>query len=79
MHNLSLNSGSEPNAGFSMANQTWLPVNANYKIINVEDEDKNCSSHLTIYKGLTGVKDPIIFDNGWETHVVNDDVLVVKK
>lgn len=35
------------NAGFSSANKTWLPVHANYKLINVKNtrQDKSSSTH----------------------------------
>ncbi len=39
------------NAGFSTG-KTWLPVNDNYKIINVEAEEKNSKSVLAWYRKL---------------------------
>ena len=45
-------SGSEINAGFSTSDHTWLPVNPNYKTVNVDSELLYISSHLSIYKRL---------------------------
>jgi oligo-1,6-glucosidase len=38
------------NAGFSSAEKTWLPVNGNYKDINVAKQEKDPSSLLSFYK-----------------------------
>ena len=43
-------SASDPNAGFSDAPKTWLPINPNYVEINVESEAENPGSHLNFYK-----------------------------
>jgi oligo-1,6-glucosidase len=40
------------NAGFSLANKTWLKVNDNYKKINVESQRNNSLSVLSYYKKL---------------------------
>lgn len=59
-------SASEPNAGFSDAPKTWLPVNPNYVDVNVESESLDPNSHLNFYK--TGIiarySDPA-FDVGY--------------
>lgn len=44
------------NAGFSTADKTWLPVNDNYKKINVASEDQDPHSMLTLYKLLIKLK-----------------------
>lgn len=40
------------NGGFSSADETWLPVNDNYKTVNVKAQQGNEKSHLEIYKSL---------------------------
>ncbi|XP_066994042.2 maltase 2 [Anabrus simplex] len=40
------------NAGFSSSNKTWLPVNSNYKTVNVETEKQATRSHYHVYKQL---------------------------
>ena len=37
-------------AGFSRTNNTWLPVNPNFEVLNVEDQILDPTSHLRIYK-----------------------------
>lgn len=41
-----------PNAGFSDAPKTWLPVAENYKTVNVEVERADERSHLLVYTNL---------------------------
>ncbi|PWT87428.1 MAG: glucohydrolase [Acidobacteria bacterium] len=41
-----------PNAGFSSAEKTWLPVPASFKVRNVEAERKDPNSILSFYKKL---------------------------
>jgi oligo-1,6-glucosidase len=41
-----------PQAGFTRATKTWLPVNPNYMFINVADEIKNQTSVLNYYRSL---------------------------
>jgi glycosidase len=40
------------NAGFSSANQTWLPVHQRYEQINVEVEEQDCNSLLNTVRSL---------------------------
>ena len=42
---------SEENAGFSKA-KPWMPVNENYKVVNVAEEEKEYGSILNFYKRL---------------------------
>ncbi len=42
----------EKNAGFSTADRTWLPVNADYKTVNVETEATDPGSFLSLYRAL---------------------------
>lgn len=44
------------NAGFSEAEDTWLKVNANYKTVNVEREEKDPESVLNYYKKLIALR-----------------------
>ena len=41
----------DENAGFS-TEKPWMPVNENYKIVNVKDEEKEYGSILNFYKRL---------------------------
>ena len=41
-----------PSAGFSRSEKTWLPVNPNYKAVNVASEANEPSSILNFYKTL---------------------------
>ena len=45
-------SGTEPNAGFSTADKTWLPVAENFETVNVESENADPLSHLNVFKTL---------------------------
>ncbi|XP_066995968.2 maltase A1 [Anabrus simplex] len=64
------------NAGFSTADTTWLPVNQNYKTLNVEAQLKDPKSHLNIYKKLAEArKDPVVQNGDLTTLVVDTNVL----
>jgi alpha-glucosidase len=41
-----------PNAGFSTAHATWLPIAANYKTHNIATESKDKHSFLSLYRQL---------------------------
>ncbi|GLH11384.1 Maltase 2 [Gryllus bimaculatus] len=41
------------NAGFSDADTTWLPVNSDYKALNLKSEEGVAHSHYTTYQHLT--------------------------
>lgn len=45
-----------PNAGFSTANKTWLPVNENYTVVNVQAQSGVDGSHLEIYKSISTLR-----------------------
>ena len=57
--------GTDPNAQFSDAESTWLPVNPNYVDVNVESESADPNSHLSLYKNMVNFRnyDPA-FDTG---------------
>lgn len=46
----------EKNAGFSTADQTWLPLAADYETVNVAVENSTSTSHLKIYKSLVELR-----------------------
>ena len=69
-------SSSEINAGFSTANQTWLPVNPNYKYVNVESEKMNNESHWNIFKSILDVrKYDVAFEVGEFKGVQRNNIL----
>jgi alpha-glucosidase len=47
---------SNPAAGFSTAQRTWLPVASNYITINVVSETKDPGSQLNWYRRLIGLR-----------------------
>ncbi|XP_011184371.2 maltase A2 [Zeugodacus cucurbitae] len=49
------------NAGFSAGNSTWLPVNSNYKYLNVQTQRGIARSSLQIFKGMTAIKKTAAF------------------
>ncbi|XP_039953285.1 maltase A2-like [Bactrocera tryoni] len=52
---------STTNAGFSKGNSTWLPVNSNYKTLNVQRQRGVARSTLNIYKAMTALKKTVAF------------------
>lgn len=44
------------NAGFSVGDSTWLPVNPNYKNINVEKENEESDSILNFYREVIALR-----------------------
>uniref|UniRef100_A0A0A1XAI1 Probable maltase D n=3 Tax=Zeugodacus cucurbitae TaxID=28588 RepID=A0A0A1XAI1_ZEUCU len=47
---------STKNAGFSAGNSTWLPVNPNYKLLNVQRQRGVARSTLQIFKNMSALK-----------------------
>ncbi|XP_068082069.1 maltase 1-like [Anabrus simplex] len=67
---------SEKNAGFSDANSTWLPINENYKTVNVEAQ-LNGPSHLSVYKALVKArKSPAIMYGSLDMKVLNNNTVL---
>ena len=61
------------NAGFTTADQPWLPVNTNYlEGVNVEDESRDEESHLSVYQAVSGLRSSHMFTSTalWSTHHV---------
>lgn len=59
-----------PQAGFSYGPKTWLPVNNNYKCLNVKAERSSPKSHLNVYKRLVQLRRDASFVNGTFASVV---------
>jgi hypothetical protein len=63
--------------GFSNANQTWLPVNLNYRTLNVKSQQEEKWSHIKVYKLLIEArKTEAIMHGGLDIHILEDSVLV---
>ncbi|XP_076066771.1 maltase A3-like [Oratosquilla oratoria] len=64
------------NAGFSKGPSTWLPVNDNYKTLNVKAQLEARESHLKVYKTLARLRQENSFAKGkLAFSVVTDEVL----
>ncbi|XP_055910387.1 uncharacterized protein LOC129944747 [Eupeodes corollae] len=69
-------------AGFSPTNTTWLPVNQDYRSVNVKHQLETAGSTLNIFKALQGLKQTEAFKafknkGGFSYGALNDDVLQV--
>lgn len=73
--------GESKNAGFSNADETWLPVGSNYKQINVKKELEAPQSHLKMFKKLVHLRktEAALQDGTYESKVWNDDVVVYRR
>lgn len=69
------------NAGFSTANETWLPVNDNYKQINLAKQKMEDVSHYKLFKQLVKLKKtPVVATGTTEVILVTENVLgVIRK
>ncbi|NXR50635.1 SLC31 protein, partial [Hippolais icterina] len=66
------------NAGFTEGNSSWLPVNSNYKSINVEMQSTCSNSTLSLYRALTSLRNnELPMNRGWMCHIWNDSNLFV--
>ncbi|XP_029050914.2 maltase 1-like [Osmia bicornis bicornis] len=66
------------NAGFSSANETWLPVHKNYKELNLKKQQADAVSHYKLYKALITLRKSNVLQHGkLTTAVLNNDVLAV--
>ncbi|XP_078505804.1 amino acid transporter heavy chain SLC3A1 [Lissotriton helveticus] len=62
-----------PNAGFTTANETWLPVNEDYTAINVENQKAHPNSSLNLYRELSLLRqNELPIHRGWMCHIYND-------
>ncbi|XP_058793274.1 alpha-glucosidase-like [Phymastichus coffea] len=66
-------------AGFSTNSKTWLPVNDNYKTLNLAQQKKLQVSHYKIVKALSDLKrkSPVLIKGDTRVYNVLDKVLVV--
>lgn len=53
-----------PNAGFSTAPKTWLPLADNYTACNVELQKTAESSHLKVFKALLELREHPVMQHG---------------
>lgn len=68
-------------AGFSLNETTFLPINDDYSLVNVEKQLLDLDSNLLAYKKLSAMrKNPIFSHGNYNITVVNDDeVLILKR
>ncbi|XP_046820236.1 maltase 1-like [Vespa crabro] len=65
-------------AGFSTSNKTWLPVNSNYKTLNLDIQKNSLVSHYKVFKDIIALKKtPIIESGSLESILVTEKVLGV--
>lgn len=68
------------NAGFSTAENTWLPIVSNYDQVNVELQKLNIRSHLNVFQKLINLRTRPALMYGEATFKdVNEHVLVIKR
>lgn len=69
-----------PQAGFTYGPKTWLPVNVNYKCVNVKNDRSSPKSHLNVYKRLVQIRRDASFVNGtFESAVLPGEILAYKR
>lgn len=70
----------EPNAGFSFANTTWLPVASNYTANNVRLQKSQILSHLKVFRQLIALRqNPTMKYGDLQINATNTDVLLFKR
>ncbi|XP_034651345.1 maltase A3 isoform X1 [Drosophila subobscura] len=70
----------EANAGFSTNSNTWLPINPNYQTVNAKTESASTTSHLSLYKQLTQLRQLKTLQLGATRYAnVGDNVLAIKR
>lgn len=70
------------NAGFTKAENTWLPVADNYKTCNIETESKDPDSFLSLYRNLGNLRNTnnsIKYGSFKALGLVNKQVLVYER
>lgn len=71
---------STKNAGFSTAQDTWLPVGEAYQTFNVNVESVGTSnSHLKIYKQLIEMRKNKALENGDYKYMAHNNVFILKR
>ncbi|KAG8584231.1 hypothetical protein GDO81_008745 [Engystomops pustulosus] len=62
------------NAGFSEANKTWLPLNQDYEVVNVEVQKTKPDSTLNLYRDLLKLrKNELPLHRGWLCYAWKDN------
>lgn len=58
----------DKNAGFSTSSNTWLKINKNYTVTNVENQEADKDSLLNFYRKLIAVRKeyPVVFDGDYQ-------------
>ncbi|XP_063989170.1 maltase 2-like [Diachasmimorpha longicaudata] len=65
-------------AGFSESNRTWLPVNPNYKTLNLLRQKMTVTSHYAVFKKLVGLKKlPVMKTGTAEVILMENNILGV--
>lgn len=65
-------------AGFSSNESTWLPVNKNYRTLNLANQKASTVSHLKVFQDLSALrKSPVLRRGSLEISVLSSDVLAV--
>ncbi|KFM06910.1 Neutral and basic amino acid transport protein rBAT [Aptenodytes forsteri] len=68
----------EVNAGFTEGNSSWLPVNSDYRSVNVEIQMTWSNSTLNLYRELTLLRNSELpIHRGWMCYVWNDSNVFV--
>ncbi|XP_055375861.1 maltase 2-like isoform X2 [Condylostylus longicornis] len=68
------------NAGFSVGDTTWLPVNPNYKNLNLKKEIEEKRSHYQLYKKLVSLRKlPTLRNGNFYPLALNRNVLAYKR
>ncbi|GAB1859915.1 alpha-glucosidase [Camponotus japonicus] len=63
-------------AGFSESNKTWLPVNSNYRTLNLAAQKIASPSHYTVFAALAQLKKkPVIERGSLESVLVTEKIL----
>ncbi|CAK9823385.1 Maltase 2 [Anthophora retusa] len=63
-------------AGFSSRSVTWLPVNANYKYLNLAAQKQDLLSHYRMFKVMSALK-LVFFQSNVNVTAVNEKILSV--
>ncbi|KAJ8674430.1 hypothetical protein QAD02_005692 [Eretmocerus hayati] len=65
-------------AGFSSNSSTWLPVNKNYRILNLASQKQSQRSHYELFKSLSSLKNfPVLQRGSTRVLLASDNVLAV--